>query len=95
MILCRAPLLMRGILMASIEEIIRVVIVQNAKFILGADATVQRLAVFPELDIGESRRNAAVAVGVEGIDVDGGADARCRSAAAAVGRNLLPALPCF
>ena len=74
MISCRAPLLMRGILIASIEEIIRVIIVQNAKFILGADATVQRLAVFPELDIGESRRNAAVAVGVEGIDVDGGAD---------------------
>ena len=62
---------MRGILMASIEEIIRVVIVQRVEFILGADATVQRLAVFPELDIGESRRNAAVAVGVEGIDVDG------------------------
>ena len=74
MILCRAPLLMRGILMASIEEIIRVVIVQNAKFILSADATVQRFAVLPELDVGQSRRNAAIAVGIEGIDVDGSAD---------------------
>ena len=49
MISCRAPLLMRGILIASIEEIIRVVIVQRVEFILGADATVQRLAVAPKL----------------------------------------------
>ena len=74
MILCRAPLLMRGVLIASVEEIIRVVIVQNAKFILGADATVQRLTILPELDVGQPRRNAAVAVGVEGIDVDGSPD---------------------
>ena len=74
MILCRAPLLMRGILVASIEEIIRVVIVQCVEFILGADATVQRFAIFPELNVGQPSRNAAIAVGVEGINVDGGAD---------------------
>ena len=65
---------MRGILIASIEEIIRVVIVQRVEFILGADATVQRLAVLPKLNVGQPRRNAAVAVGVEGINVDGSPD---------------------
>ena len=59
---------MRGILMALVQKIVRVVIVQNAKFILGADATVQRFAVLPELDIGQPSRNATVAIGVEGID---------------------------
>ena len=78
MISCRAPLQMRGILMMSVEEIIRVVIVQRFEFILGADAAVQRLAILPELDVGQSRRNAAIAVGVEGIDVDGGADVAAR-----------------
>ena len=43
----RAPLLMRDILVASIEEIVCVIVVQNAKFILGADAAIQRLAVLP------------------------------------------------
>ena len=74
MISCRAPLLMRGILIISVEKIIRVVIVQRVEFILGADAAVQRLAILPELDVGQSRRNAAVAVGVEGINVDGSPD---------------------
>ena len=74
MISCRAPLLMRGILIASIEEIIRVVIVQRIEFILGADATVQRLAVLPKLNVGQPSRNAAVAVGIEGVDVDGSPD---------------------
>ena len=47
----RAPSLMRGVLIASVEEIIRVVIVQRVEFILGADATVQRFSVLPELDV--------------------------------------------
>ena len=71
MISCRAPLLMRGILIISVEEIIRVVIVQRIEFILGADAAVQRFAIFPELNVGQPSRNAAIAVGIEGIDVDG------------------------
>ena len=57
MILRRAPLLMRGVLMASIEEIIRVVIIQRVEFILGADAAVQRLAVLPKLDVEQPSRN--------------------------------------
>ena len=65
---------MRGVLIASVEEIIRVVIVQRVEFILGADATVQRFSILPELDVGQPRCNAAVAIGIEGINVDGGAD---------------------
>ena len=65
---------MRGILIASVEKIVCVIIVQRVEFILGADATVQRLAVLPELDVGQSRCNAAVAIGIEGIDVDGSPD---------------------
>ena len=74
MISCRAPSLMRGILMASIEEIVCVVIVQCVEFILGADAAVQRLAVLPKLNVGQPSRNAAVAIGVEGVDIDRSAD---------------------
>ena len=65
---------MRGILIASVEEIVCVVIVQNAKFILGADAAVQRLAVLPKLNVGQPSRNATIAVGVKGINVDGSPD---------------------
>ena len=78
MISCRAPLLMRGILIASIEEIIRVVIVQRVEFILGADATVQRLAVLPKLNVGQPSRNAAIAIGVEGVDIDRSPDIAAR-----------------
>ena len=74
MISRRAPSLMRGILVASIEEIIRVVIIQNAKFILSADATVQRLTILPELNVGQSSGDALRPVGVERIDVDGSPD---------------------
>ena len=60
----RAPLLMRGVLIASIEEIVRVVIVQRVELILGTDAAVQWLTILPELNVGQPSRNAAVAVGL-------------------------------
>ena len=56
-----------------IQEIV-ILVIQRVEFILCADAAVQRLAVLPKLNVGQPSRNAAVAVGVEGIDVDGGAD---------------------
>ena len=85
MISCRAPSLMRGILIASVEEIIRVVIVQRIEFILSADATVQRFSVLPKLDVGQPSRNAAIAIGIEGIDVDGSPDVAARIDAQRIG----------
>ena len=55
----------------SVEEIIRVIIIQRIKFILSANTTIQRFAILPELDVGQTRSNAAVTVCIEGIDVDG------------------------
>ena len=58
----------------STEEIILIFGFQRLKVILGASAAIQGLAVAPELKVIKAYGYASVAIGVEGIQVDGGAD---------------------
>ena len=51
-----------------VEQILVVRIVQRVELVLGAAAAVQRLAVTPLLNVLQSTGDAAIAVGVEGID---------------------------
>ena len=60
---------MRGVVL--VQEILVVHIIQRVEFVLGADAAVQRLTVAPLLDVLQSAGDAAVAVGVEGIEGEG------------------------
>ena len=59
---------MRGVVL--VQEILVVHIIQRVEFVLGADAAVQRLTVAPLLDVLQSAGDAAVAVGVEGVEGD-------------------------
>ena len=61
-------------LFSSVQEILSILCIEGVELILRTDTTVQGLAILPELNIGEPRRNAAIAVGIEGIDVDGSAN---------------------
>ena len=61
---------MRHFLGASAEEIVLVVGIQGVKLVLGADTAIERLAILPELHVAQAGADAAVAIGVEGIEVD-------------------------
>ena len=52
----------------SVEEILIIHAVQRIELVLGAHAAIQRLAVAPELDILQAAGNAAIPVGVEGVE---------------------------
>ena len=52
----------------SVEEILIIHAVQRIELVLSAHAAIQRLAVAPELDILQAAGNAAIPVGVEGVE---------------------------
>ena len=60
---------MRHCICASAEKIVLVVGIQGIKLVLGADTAIQRFAILPELHVAQASADAAVAIGVEGIEV--------------------------
>jgi len=57
-----------------VEEIVVVRGIQRVELILRAHAAIERFAVTPELDVGQTCRDAAIPVGVEGVEVYRSAD---------------------
>ena len=51
-----------------VEEVLIIHIVQRIELVLGAHAAIQRLAVAPKLDILQAAGNAAIPVGVKGVE---------------------------
>lgn len=52
----------------SVQKVLIIHAVQRIELVLGAHAAIQRLAVAPELDILQAAGNAAIPVGVEGVE---------------------------